>query len=254
MLLRGDAVEAEVARDGLAVEGEAAAGQRAGAERQHVGAAARLAEALPIAREHLEVRQQVVRPQHRLRAARVRVAGDDGVGIARGQVEQRGHHRRQQARARGRTPPAATAARRATPARCGCGRCGSCPPPRRPAPSACGSPACGRLRRWRPSKKPGCAASRADLRRTPRRCCARSSAVRMPTRSSARANACEPRISASISRRSKCERAGEALEDLRRPAFRTVRPRASFTCAAASARTFIGSPIRLMKPSASFWS
>ena len=34
-----DGVEAEVARDGLAVEGKAAAGQRARAERQHVGAA-----------------------------------------------------------------------------------------------------------------------------------------------------------------------------------------------------------------------
>ncbi len=58
----GDGVEAEVARDGLAVERESAAGQRAGAERHHVGAPARLAEALVVAREHFEIRQQVMRP------------------------------------------------------------------------------------------------------------------------------------------------------------------------------------------------
>ena len=53
-------------------------------------------EALGIAREHFEIRQQVVRPEHGLRAARVRVAGNDGVGIARGQIQQRLHHARQQ--------------------------------------------------------------------------------------------------------------------------------------------------------------
>ena len=60
---------------------EAAAGQRARAERHHVGAAAGFAEALVIAREHFEIGQQVVRPEHGLRAAQMRVAGDDGVGI-----------------------------------------------------------------------------------------------------------------------------------------------------------------------------
>ena len=38
MLLRGDGVEAQVAGHGFAVEREAAAGQRARAQRQHVGA------------------------------------------------------------------------------------------------------------------------------------------------------------------------------------------------------------------------
>ena len=83
MLLRVMAVESEVLRDGLAVEGEAAAGQRARSERQHVRAQPRLAEPLPIAREHFEIRQQVMRPQHRLRAAQMRVAGDDRVRIRR---------------------------------------------------------------------------------------------------------------------------------------------------------------------------
>ncbi len=36
----GDGVEAEIAGDGFAIEREAAAGQRAGAERHHVGARA----------------------------------------------------------------------------------------------------------------------------------------------------------------------------------------------------------------------
>ena len=103
-----------------------------------IGAAAGFAEALPIAREHFEVGQQIVRPEHRLRAAHVRVAGDHGVGILRRQIEQRLHHAARAARARGRIPRAARGAYRATPARCGCGRCGSCRPPRRRAPSACG--------------------------------------------------------------------------------------------------------------------
>ena len=41
MLLRVIAVEAEIARDGLAVERKAAAGERARSERQHVDARAR---------------------------------------------------------------------------------------------------------------------------------------------------------------------------------------------------------------------
>src|ERR1035441_2620132 len=53
-----DAVEAEIPGHGLAVEGKAAAGECAGTERENVGAAARLFEALPIAQEHLEVRSE----------------------------------------------------------------------------------------------------------------------------------------------------------------------------------------------------
>ncbi len=55
------------------------------------------------------------------------------------------------------------------------------------------------------------------------------------------------------------QRPGESLEDFRRPRFKPPAPQlhdlAPEDFAAASpARTLIGSPIRLMKPSASFWS
>ncbi len=79
MLLRVIAVEAQIARDGFAIEREAAAGERAGAERQHIGPAARFAEPFAVAREHLEIREQVVRPEHRLGAPHMRVAGNDSV-------------------------------------------------------------------------------------------------------------------------------------------------------------------------------
>ena len=77
--------------DGLAVEGKAAAGEGAGAERQNVGAAARLFEALPIAQEHLEIGEQVVRPEHGLRAAHVGVSGNDGAGVHLREPEQVAH-------------------------------------------------------------------------------------------------------------------------------------------------------------------
>ena len=55
-------LEAQVARHGFAIERKAAAGQRARPERHHVHAAAGFGEALRIAREHLEIGQQVMRP------------------------------------------------------------------------------------------------------------------------------------------------------------------------------------------------
>jgi len=66
----------------------------------------------------------------------------------------------------------------------------------------CSSPATWKGTLLAPSKKAG---DEASLRMASNAVaiCNRSSAVRMPTRSSARANACEPRISASRSRRSK---------------------------------------------------
>ena len=87
----GDAVEAEVGGDRLAVEGKAAAGEGAGAERENVGAAARLFEALPIAQEHFEVGEQVVRPEHGLGAAHVGIAGNDGAGVHLREPEQVAH-------------------------------------------------------------------------------------------------------------------------------------------------------------------
>ena len=58
----GDAVKSQVLRDGLAIEGESAAGQRARAQRQYVGSATGLSKALPIAGQHLKIGQQVMRP------------------------------------------------------------------------------------------------------------------------------------------------------------------------------------------------
>src|SRR5262245_48071118 len=75
----GDTREAKIGGDGFAVEGKAATGERARAERQNVGPAPRLAEALEVPREHLEIRQQIMRPEDGLRAAKVSIAGNHGI-------------------------------------------------------------------------------------------------------------------------------------------------------------------------------
>jgi len=94
--IAGDGGETEIGRDRFPVEGETAAGQRAGAEREHVGAGASLGEALAVAGEHFEIGQEVVRPQDRLRAAHVGIAGDHGVGIPGREFHQGRHQLRQQ--------------------------------------------------------------------------------------------------------------------------------------------------------------
>ncbi len=147
--------------------GKAAARQRAAAQRHHVHARAGLLQPLVIAREHFEIREQIVRPQHRLRAAQMRIAGNHRRGIALRAIEQRAHEPGEQFRARDRSRRAATAARRAIPARCGCVRCGSSPQARRPSRPACGSPACERLRRLRPRKNSGASARRRRAHRRP---------------------------------------------------------------------------------------
>ncbi len=86
-----DAFEAEVFGDGFTVEGEAAAGEGSRTEGQDIGAAAGFAEALPIAREHLEVGEEVMRPKDGLGAPHVGVAGDDGTGIFGGEIEEAAH-------------------------------------------------------------------------------------------------------------------------------------------------------------------
>ena len=164
---------------------------------------ARFAEALPIAREHLEVRQQVVRPEHRLRAAHVRVAGDHRVGILR---------RRDRA-APCMTPPSSARARSHSSRSHSRVSSETCSLRLRPVWILSATRA-GALLQLADDQRVDVFVGRAvveagDRRlrrgshRRPSTICARSSAVRMPTRSSARANACEPRISASISRRSK---------------------------------------------------
>ncbi len=66
MLLRVMAAKPRSRAICFAIERKSAAGQRARSERHHVHARAGLPEALVIAREHFEIRQQIVRPQHRL--------------------------------------------------------------------------------------------------------------------------------------------------------------------------------------------
>ena len=82
------AFEAEIAGDRFAVEGKPAAGKSARAQRKQTGTPTSVAEPLPVAGEHLKVREQVVRPEHGLCPAHVRVAGNDGVGIGLGQPDQ----------------------------------------------------------------------------------------------------------------------------------------------------------------------
>ncbi len=91
MLLRGDAGKGKLPGNRLAVEGEAAAGERAGAERKNVGARAGLGQAFVIAGEHFKIREQVMRPQDGLGAAQMRVAGYDGGGIGVSALEQGVH-------------------------------------------------------------------------------------------------------------------------------------------------------------------
>ena len=86
----GDGGETEVAGDGVTVMRETAAGEGSGAEGHDIGAAAGFGEALVVAGEHLEVGEEVVGPEDGLGAAEVGVAGDDGVGVFFGEVEQRG--------------------------------------------------------------------------------------------------------------------------------------------------------------------
>ena len=87
-----DRVETELPRDVGAIDGVGDAGQGAAAERQDVDAAQAIAQAVRVAVEHLEVGEQVVREQHRLRALQVSVAGHDGVGVLAGEREERGLH------------------------------------------------------------------------------------------------------------------------------------------------------------------
>ncbi len=82
------AVEAQLLRDEFAVDRVARAGQRGGAQRQAVDPLAGVEHALGVAREHLDIGQQVVAEHHRLRDLQVREAGDDGVGVLLGQVQQ----------------------------------------------------------------------------------------------------------------------------------------------------------------------
>ena len=79
--LRHERLEAELARDALAVDRKAGAGERRAAERQAVDAPAAIGEALDVAREHRVVGQQVMAEGDRLRDLQMREARHDRVGV-----------------------------------------------------------------------------------------------------------------------------------------------------------------------------
>jgi hypothetical protein len=97
--VRAHGREGEVAGQGLAVDGEPGAGQRAAAQRQHVGAGPAGPEALAVALEHEHVGQQMVAQHDRLGPLQVRVArhgrlhgaprpvDQDGLGVAEPAVQ-----------------------------------------------------------------------------------------------------------------------------------------------------------------------
>ena len=253
MLLRVIAAKAQIARDGFAVERKAAARQRARSERQHVDARARLLEPLAIAREHFEIRQQIVRPEHRLRPPQMRVAGNHGIAdICR----------------------PARAAHPSTPAS-----------PTRSVSIALAQPEPHIERHLLVAAAAGVdlVGQRADLLFSLRMTSVWTSSSVAPSKNLA-SRASRP-ISSNASNRSvalgggqdahalqrarkrlraldigvdqspvEMQRPGEALEDFRRPSS-NARPRASSPLFLQRRRaTWIGSPIRLMNPSASFWS
>ena len=80
-----------------------------------------------VAREHLEIREQVMGERHRLRDLQVREARHHRLGVLLGEVEQRALQPFDERRAPRRSPRADTAARRSPPGRCASARCaGAC--------------------------------------------------------------------------------------------------------------------------------
>ncbi len=190
--------------------------------------------------------------------------------------DQRAHQTQEQVRDRCRSARAAKAGCRAIPVRCGCGRCEFCRPVRRLCSFNLRMTKVWMSSSVAPSRNFGSCAS-VRMSSKARTNCPRSSAVRMPARSSARAKACDPRQSASSSFLSKWSDPEKRSKTSDGPARESPAPEflsatrlplphgrgsvrahgrgsvAAFDSPAACARTLIGNPIKLMKPSASFW-
>ena len=81
-------VETQRPGHAFAIDREGGAGQRRRAQRQAVDALAAVGHAFCIAAEHFDIGQHVVAEGDRLRHLHVREAGQDGVDMAFGQVEQ----------------------------------------------------------------------------------------------------------------------------------------------------------------------
>ena len=86
----GQGVEAELAPHAVAVDGQRRAGQGGGAERQDVDALAAVGQSVAVALVLLDVGQEVMGRQHRLRPLHVGVAGQHHVAVALGGGEEGG--------------------------------------------------------------------------------------------------------------------------------------------------------------------
>ena len=133
--VRADAIEVELTGGGLAVERVAGAGQGTRPERADVRPPPSVGQAVAVALDHLDVRQEVMGEQDRLGALQVGVPGM--IARPRARPARRAPARRRgRQRPGGRSPGASRAAGPSRPGRCATGRCGACPRPVRSAPPA----------------------------------------------------------------------------------------------------------------------
>ena len=85
----GHAVEPELRGRGLAIERVAGPGQRPGTERRDVGPSARIGQPAPVALRHLDVGEEVMGEQHRLRRLDVGRPGQHRGALALGERDER---------------------------------------------------------------------------------------------------------------------------------------------------------------------
>ncbi len=84
-----DTSKSEFAGDQCAIENDRGASERTGAERQNVRSFQTIIETFDIARKRLDLAQQVVREQNRLRALQMGIPRHDDIDILLGKIEKR---------------------------------------------------------------------------------------------------------------------------------------------------------------------
>ena len=87
--VRGHAVEAELLRGRFAIEWVTGPRERAGAQRRDIGPSPRVREAAAVALGHLDIREQMMREEHRLGRLDVGRAGQDGRAVPFREVDER---------------------------------------------------------------------------------------------------------------------------------------------------------------------